>query len=69
MELMEGVRAWHRSVLFGIVRPGRSLKTLHRPNLLGYGYNGFGIEQGLINLEMFQPCLPECGPYEASEGI
>ncbi len=27
------------------------------------------IEQGFRNLVGFQPCLPQCGPYEASEGI
>ena len=27
------------------------------------------IEQGFKNLVGFQPCLPQRGPYEASEGI
>jgi len=56
-------------VLFVIVQPGRSLKRPHRPNLLTHGYMGFKVKQGFRNLERFQPCLPESGPDEASEGI
>jgi len=27
------------------------------------------VKQGIRNVERFQPCLPESGPYEAWEGI
>ncbi len=48
---------------------GRSLKRFHRPNLLAYGYIGFKEKKGIQGPVVFQPCLPQRGPYEASEGI
>ena len=56
-------------MLFAIARPGRSLKRLHRPNLLLYGYMGLKERAWIQNFVEFQPCLPQRGPYEASEGI
>ena len=52
-----------------IARPGRSLRRLHRPNLLLYGYTGFEDRTRIQKAYGVQPCLPQYGPYEASEGI
>ena len=62
-------RAWQRRMLLAIARLGRSLKRLHRPNLLAYGYMGFKDRTKIQKAYGVQPCLPQCRPYEASEGI
>ena len=54
---------------FVIARPGRSLKRLHRPNLLGLDSMGFKDKKAFQHLAGLQPCLPQRGPYEASGGI
>ena len=54
---------------FVIARPGRFLKKLHRPNLLGFDYMGFKGKTGLKFLPGPNPVCPQRGPYEASEGI
>ena len=56
-------------MLLVIGRPGRSPKRLRRPNLLAYCYTGFKDKTWIQNRVGFQPCLPQRGPYEASEGI
>ncbi len=41
---------------------------LHRPNLLGIDCPVWRIRMGSRSHRL-QPCLPQRGPYEASEGI
>jgi len=56
-------------MVFVIAGLGRPLKRLHRPNLLAYGDTGFKDKTAIQKSCGFQPCLPQRGPYEASEGI
>ena len=49
---------------------GGSLKRLHRPNLFGLGYIGFNEKHARLKIPLrFNLDCPQCGPYEASEGI
>ena len=53
---------------FVIAQPGRSLKRLHRPNLLEVCCIRFKDKTGFKILLDFNPVCPQRGPYEASKG-